>query len=170
MAELYDLREALEIYAVEKAAQQTLSRAYLDRLDQLVGAVLLLKEELDQSGEARLNAEQMRRFVELDFSFHALLVRAAGNRRIMKVVGDTRVLINIFGMRRRGHDGAQLGDIHRYHREILDAVVGKDGEGAMHLMREHIRISKAERLDEYESWKRVDDPPAFPSIGLFPRV
>jgi DNA-binding GntR family transcriptional regulator len=166
VAELYDLREALEVYAVEKVTQQTLSRAYLDRLNQLVGAVLLLKEELERSGEARLNAEQMRRFVELDFSFHALLVRAAGNRRIMKVVGDTRVLINIFGMRRRGHDVAQLRDIHRYHHDILDAVARKDGQTATGLMREHIRISKAERLDEYESWEHVDDLPAFPSFGL----
>jgi len=166
VAELYDLREALEIYAVEKAAQRTLSPAYLDRLNQLAGAVLLLKEELERSAEGRLNKEQMRRFVDIDFSFHALLVRAAGNRRIVKVVGDTRVLINIFGMRRRGHDAAQLGDIHRYHRDIVEAVARQDGETARNLMREHIRISKMERLDEYESWAHADDLPAFPSIGL----
>jgi DNA-binding GntR family transcriptional regulator len=166
VAELYDLREALETYAVERAAQQTLRPAYLDRLTHLVGAVLLLKEELEQSGQAELNAEQMRRFVEIDFSFHALLVRAAGNRRIVKVVGDTRVLINIFAMRRRGHDAAQLRDIHRYHRDILEAVARKDGETARSLMREHIRISKVERLDEYESWVHVDELPAFSSLGL----
>lgn len=166
VAELYDLREALEVHSVEKAAQQTLRVTYLQRLNQLVGAVLLLKEELERSKQVRLNTEQMRRFIEIDLSFHALLVRAAGNRRIVKVVGDTRVLINIFGMRRQGHDAAQLGGIHRYHRDILDAVARRDGETAKKLMREHIRISKVERLDEYESGEHTDDFPAFPELGL----
>ena len=170
VADLYDLREALEIYAVEKAAQQTLRPAYLERLNQLVGAVLPLKEELEHSGKAQLSMEQMKRFVEIDLSFHALLVRAAGNRRILKVVSDTRVLINIFGMRRRGHDPSQLAVIHRYHRDILDAVSRQDGETARKLMREHIRISKAERLNEYESAEHLDDFPAFSSLRLLSEI
>ncbi len=37
---------------------------------------------------------------------------------------------------------------------ILDAVMRKDSETAMRLLGEHIRVSKQERLEEYEDWER----------------
>jgi len=49
----------------------------------------------------------------------------------------------------------------------VDAVARQDGENARKLMREHIRASKAERLDEYESAEHLDDFPAFFPLGLF---
>jgi DNA-binding GntR family transcriptional regulator len=153
VAELYELREALEVYAVGKAAEHTLRPSDLEALHRLVTDILVLRDELEQTGEPRLNAAQMRRFVQIDLSFHAMLVRAAGNRRILKVFGDARVLLNIFAMRRKGHHAAQLSEIHRYHNEILAAVAGKDPETAMRLLSEHIRVSKQERLEEYEEWE-----------------
>ena len=68
----------------------------------------------------------MRRFIRIDLQFHTLLVRAAANSRILKVVADTRVLLNIFAIRRKGHEPAQLTQIHRYHSEILAAIVRGD--------------------------------------------
>ncbi len=153
VAELYELREALEVYAVGKAAEHTLRPPDLDTLRRLVSEILILRDELEQSGEARLNAAQMRRFVQIDLNFHALLVRAAANRRVLKAFADTRVLLNIFAMRRKGHDAAQLAEIHRYHSQVLAAVVRKDSAGAMRLLGEHIRVSKQERLNEYDDWE-----------------
>lgn len=153
IAELYELREALEVYAVGKAAEHALRPQDLEALQRLVAEILVLREELERSGQPRLNAGQMQRFVQTDLRFHALLVRAAANRRILKVFGDTRVLLSIFAMRRKGHHAAQLSQIHRYHHEILAAVVKQDSESAMRLLREHIRVSKQERLDEYDEWE-----------------
>jgi DNA-binding GntR family transcriptional regulator len=154
VAELYELREALEVYAVGKAAEHGLRPPDPDALQKLTGEILVLRRELEQSRAPRLSAAQMRRFVQVDLNYHATLVRAAGNRRILKVFADTRVLLHIFAMRRKGHEAAQLAEIHRYHSEVLAAVLRKDPEAAMRLLAEHIRVSRQERLEEYEEWER----------------
>ena len=96
----------------------------------------------------------MERFIRIDLQFHSTLVRAAANSRILKAVTDTRVLLNIFGIRRRGHDAAQLTKIHREHDEILAAIARKDPPEAMRLLGEHIRSSMEERLKEHDERER----------------
>ena len=64
------------------------------------------------------------------------------------------MLLNIFAMRRKGHDVSQLTQIHRYHSEILAAVLRKDPPAAMRLLGEHIRVSKEERLRELDERER----------------
>jgi len=154
VAELYELREALEVYAAGKAAEHGLRRSELDALRDLVQAVLDLRDELEQSGEHHLGTEAMARFIRIDLQFHNTLVRAGANSRILKVVADTRVLLNIFGIRRKGHDVEQLTQIHRYHHDILQAIARKDPPEAKRLLGEHIRVSKEERLKEHEEWER----------------
>lgn len=154
IAELYELREALEVYAVGKAAEHTLRPSDLEHLERTLREVLGLRDELVASGQAGLTAEQMQRFVQIDLAFHATLVRAAANRRILKVIADTRVLLNVFAMRRRGHGAPQLAEIHGYHNDILRAVVRRDPGAAMRLMGEHIRVSQRERLREHDEWER----------------
>jgi DNA-binding GntR family transcriptional regulator len=152
--ELYELREALEVYAVGKAAAHKLQAAELETLAGAVSDVLLLRDELEASGGRQLNADGMRQFIRMDLRFHTMLVRAAANSRILKVVADTRVLLNIFGIWRKGHDVAQLTQIHRYHRDILAAIVRHDPQEATRLLGEHIRLSKEERLKEYDERER----------------
>jgi DNA-binding GntR family transcriptional regulator len=154
VAELYELREALELYAVRKAADQKLRAEELETLEGLIREILLLRDELEASDESQLNANRMRRFIRTDLQFHTMLVRAAANSRILKAVTDTRVLLNIFGIRRKGHDVAQLTQIHRHHRDILAAIVRHDSQEATRLLGEHIRLSKEERLKEYDERER----------------
>jgi DNA-binding GntR family transcriptional regulator len=153
VAELYELREALEVYAAGKAAERGLRGEDFASLERLVNAVSLLEDELEVSGADHLGAEAMGRFIRIDFEFHNLLVRAAANSRILKAVADTRVLLNTFAIRRKGHDAAQLKQIHSYHRDVLEAIARKDPPEAMRLLGEHIRLSKEERLREHEEWE-----------------
>jgi len=154
IAEIYDVREALELYAVEKAVARPIQSAEVDELIRLADEMLALRGELEESGEARLNSAQMQRFVASDLRYHNLLLRLAENSRLVKAVGDGRVLLNAFAIRRRGHDIAQLEQIHRYHRGIVDAVVRRDVAEARRLLGEHIRVSKQERLREYDDLER----------------
>ncbi len=154
VTELYELREALEIYAVGQAAEHTLRSSDLEALQKLVADVASLRDELIASGAPELNATQMKQFLQIDMNFHSTLVRAAANRRILKVFADTRLLLNIFGLRRKGHSVALLSDVYRFHSEVLDAVVRKDAPAARALLGEHIRVSKQERLHEYDEWER----------------
>src|SRR5690348_17311473 len=106
--DLYELREALEVYAARKAAQLTLRPADLERWEQFSNEILKLRDEMRQSGQSVLNRDQMRRFIASDLSFHNMLMHMAVNARILKVLNDTRLLIRIFGMERPGYDGATL--------------------------------------------------------------
>lgn len=154
VAELYDLREALEVYAAGRAAEHGLRPAELETIERLVADIILLRDELRASGEHYLNGEAMRRFIRTDLQFHSRIVRAAENSRILKTVADTRVLINIFAMRRKGHDQEQLTEIHRYHSAVLTAIAARNAAEAMRLLGEHIRLSKEERLKEFEERDR----------------
>jgi DNA-binding GntR family transcriptional regulator len=151
--ELYELREALEIYAVGKAARRPVQRADLDRLQNLTDAILTLKEELDQSGKSELDREQMQRFVAYDLGFHMLLMRLAANGRILKVMNETRLLIRIFAIRRQGHTGPLLEEIHRRHSEVVRAIAEQDSQRAMRVISEHIQVSLRERLDDFDHWE-----------------
>ena len=152
--ELYELREALEVYAVGKAAQTELEAADLDELERLCAEILILRDELEAARQRRLEADGMRRFVDADLRFHMVLLRTTGNRRIMKAVADSRLLMRIFSLEREGHDARQLEQIHEYHRGILKAVRRGDAAKATHLMAEHIRLSRDERMESHERRER----------------
>jgi DNA-binding GntR family transcriptional regulator len=154
IAELYDLREALEVYSAGRTAEHGLRPGELEPLQRTVDAVLRLRDELRATGKPHLDADGMKRFVRIDLQFHTLLVGAAANSRILKTVADTRVLLNIFGIRRRGHYSEQLAQIHGYHSRVLAAIAGREVAEAMRLLGEHIRLSKEERLREFDERDR----------------
>jgi DNA-binding GntR family transcriptional regulator len=152
--DLYELREALEVYAVAKVARQTSSPADLERLEGFTNDILVLRDELNQSGAGALNARQMHRFVASDLSFHTLLMRMAANARIMKVLNETRLLMRIFAMHRQGHTAELLERIYGYHSAVLGAVGGRDPGAAAKALSEHIQASRQERLEDFDHWER----------------
>lgn len=152
--ELYELREALEVFAVGKIARLPLRAADGERLQHLVDEIRTLQKELVKSRKAALDERQMERFIACDLGFHALLMSMTNNSRLQKIIHDTRLLIRIFAIYRGGHDVASLKSIHQYHQRILDAVAKQDSEAAMRALAEHIQISQRERLNDYDHWKR----------------
>lgn len=153
--DLCELREALEIYALTKVARQGLTRPdEKKRLRELVDALLTLREELEKSGDPALNDEQMRRFVASDFNFHALLIGLSRNARIHQVVSETRLLMRIFLMRRKGHSAEDLERIHKQHKELLDAIERQDVASTQQIISLHLQESERERLEEFDHHKR----------------
>ncbi|MGH9468769.1 MAG: GntR family transcriptional regulator [Terriglobia bacterium] len=151
--DLYELREALEVYAVGKVGRYAVAKPDLDRLQSLAGAVRDLKDEIDRSGKPELDGEQIRRFVAYDLGFHTQLMRLAANARMLRVVNETRLMIRIFAMRRKGHGAALLEKIYQEHSEIVRALAARDPEHAMRILSEHIRNSQRERLDDFDQWE-----------------
>ncbi|MGP8251242.1 MAG: GntR family transcriptional regulator [Terracidiphilus sp.] len=149
--ELYELREALEVYAVEKAARRSPPHAELNKLQELNVAIFALKEELERSGKRELDEEQMRRFVNYDLGTHMLLMRMAANARIQRVVNETRLLIRIFAMLRRGHTPELVESVYEHHAAIARAIAEHDVQAARQSISKHIQISMAERLAEFDS-------------------
>ncbi len=151
---LYQLRQALEVFAIGQAATAKIRSFELERLRALADDFLLLHDELVRSGKRALNPEQMHRFSASDLGFHAMILRVAGNPRIQKAVNEARLLVRIFATHRRGHEAWLLKSLHQEHIRILDAVVSHDADLAMKLMTEHIETSQQERLDEFDYWER----------------
>ena len=152
--ELYDVREALEVHAVGKISRMSMLPADRDRLQDLIDQISHLRRELQQGGKPTLDDRQMERFIHCDFSFHALLMNMARNSRLQKIISDTRLLISIFAIHRKGHGAEALEAIHQYHQRILDAVAQQDGAVAVSAIAEHIQASQRERLNEFDQWNR----------------
>lgn len=154
IVEVYDLREALELHAIRKLAEQSLPPADLAMLQKVSDEVLVLIDELDRSGKPTLDEQQMERFESSDIGFHMALLRLAGNRRSLKAVMQARQLIRIFARRRCGHDRASLEQIYRHHHEIVQAIALKKPDEAAAIISRHIQNSKQERLEQFEQWER----------------
>jgi len=148
------LREALEVYAVGKIARTPLRPVDRDRLQSLIDEVSVFRKELEKSKKEVLDDAQMNRFLACDLGFHALLMSLAFNSRMQKSMNETRLLISVFAIRRRGHDKEALADIQKYHQNILNAIVKQDKELAMRELADHIVASQRERVNDYDQWRR----------------
>jgi DNA-binding GntR family transcriptional regulator len=165
--DLYELREALEVYAVGKVARKATEPEDLQRLKTFADEIVKLMEELKEIPEATLDQRQMARFIACDLGFHTLLLRMAANARIMKTVSETRLLMRIFAIQRRGHNVALLTKIHRHHHEISLAIAEGDAARASELMSNHIQESQRERLSEYDEWEHESSMrEAFPDLRV----
>jgi DNA-binding GntR family transcriptional regulator len=149
LEELYQLREALEPYAVAQVAGR-LSPQDLGMLGRLCDEIQVIAAMVKKAPRPVVDAALMRRLLSADLGFHMVLLRASGNRRLMKIIAESRVLTRIFGTPRQEHDLAIIKETHRFHSQILKAVKRGDGEGARRLMAEHIRASMSEALDHYD--------------------
>jgi DNA-binding GntR family transcriptional regulator len=152
--ELYELREALEVYAVGKIARNPLRPVDRDRLQGLIDEVSIFRKELEKSKKDVLDDAQMNRFLGCDLGFHALLMSLAFNSRMQKSMNETRLLISVFAIRRRGHDKEALANIQKYHQNILNAIIKQDKDAAMRELAEHIQESQRERVNDYDQWRR----------------
>lgn len=153
--ENFELREALEVYAVGKVARQGLPEAESARLNELCRQLDAMADELEERGDRRLTRKEMEQFLSIDLQYHLLILRAAGNRRIVKLVRDARLLIRILAMPHETHDLEQLRRINADHRGILDAVLAGDAARSVNLCETHIRRSMQERLEQHDRWERL---------------
>jgi len=154
--ELYELREALEVFAVRKLVRLGLRPEDSSRLQALVDDLGALKQVLESSGEQSLNAEQMNRFLASDFAFHALLVTLARNFRMQKVISGTRLLLRVFACYRRGHDLARLEEVYQEHQNLLNALINRDQELTVQLISKHVETSQRDSLDDFDSGKKEE--------------
>src|SRR5260370_18706384 len=125
IVDLFEVREALEIYAVRKVAQRGLHPTNHAQLKQCLDTTQAMIAQMKAAGQRALTDEQMTEFTRTDHRLHALLVISTQNARMQKIVGDTRVLVRIFAMQHRGHDVAMRWKIERQHM----SMVRTDSEG-----------------------------------------
>jgi DNA-binding GntR family transcriptional regulator len=123
--EVFTLRLLLEVPAARRAAE-------------LVGEeeLVALGAELAAMG-GLLRAEDEAAFMAHDQRFHERLLEAAGNRRLVGVVGDLRDHVRFRGASTVGR-GRDLRAIYDEHVRILDALRAGDAEAVAAAMRDHL--------------------------------
>lgn len=138
--ELYELREALEGFAVQRAAASIAPRQSAE-LEANLAASAALVAKVRRSGKKSAARSIAAPFHALDLAFHMILLEAAGNRRMLKVVGDSHILTRIFQADRHSFRLDILETTLAEHEAIAAAVRAGDGAAAGEAMRRHIRNS-----------------------------
>jgi DNA-binding GntR family transcriptional regulator len=124
--EAYEIREALEVFAVRSVAGRV-SGADLERICDTAARSLEHAERGDQAG-----------FREWDFAFHRAIAEASVNPRLKEMIEDVFTLIGT--LRQRDFPDSRWSvDCARGHVRMADAIARRDVEGAETAAREHIR-------------------------------
>ena len=139
------IREALESLAAAAAAQR-ISPDSLSKLDGLWGNMNEISLEFQQSGEPFLEGDLLRRYLASDLEFHQIVVDAAGNRYLSKIVNDTRLLVRVFTSTFWRYDREKLDESNRFHLRLLEALRCKDAEAARIATLEAMQVSRDNAL------------------------
>jgi DNA-binding GntR family transcriptional regulator len=163
LMELYELREALEPFAVAQAAGRV-GDGDLKLLERLCNEIRAVAAAVRQSRRTTPDDAMMSRLLAADLGFHMVLLRNSGNRRMMKIIGDSRLLTGIFGTPRQEHGLDVLDETYRFHTRILKAVRDGDADKARAAMTEHIRASKEEALGHFDRAQTERSPHDTPLV------
>ena len=124
--EAYEIREALEVFAVRTVSARVSGRD-LERICDTAARSLEHAERGDQAG-----------FREWDFAFHRAIAEAAVNPRLKEMIEDVFTLIGT--LRQRDFpDSRWSADCARGHVKMADAISRRDVAAAEEAAREHIR-------------------------------
>jgi DNA-binding GntR family transcriptional regulator len=138
LREIYEMREVLECFTVEKAAGK-MTGAHLGRLGDLCGEISAALGEYKRS--RKWTSVLRERLVSADLAFHQTIAQAAENDHIRKEIERLQAVSQLLSYRpdvARDEMDAMTRSA-RQHLEILEALRQSDGKRARGRMAEHIR-------------------------------
>ncbi len=169
LRELYQAREALEGSAAGWAAEQITTRQ-LAQLGVLLEAMRQVLDRTRERGQATLDHDTLHEFLTIDKSFHVLVLEAANNRRVLRMVREAHVVGDAFRMR-RGKESLRLpSQAIDHHQQILDALRARDAQGAAQAMAHHIRSACNEAMSHFDELRVERDSDESPVTGLSPEL
>ena len=140
VAETFEIRAALECLAAEKAMDR-LTPQVLDRFRALIADL-----EKPVSSEKEGIAHEQK-----NVEFHNLLVELSGNRKLMEMYRSLKAHIQIVRIHYFSRDGwvkRTEKDEKAEHREILEALAGRDKERLIRALRHHIQRASQCLVDD----------------------
>ena len=137
--DLYDLRSGYARVAGRLAALRA-STKQIEELEQLW-------EQMEAVREARVSDD----YYDINRLFHAGIVQASGNQRLIELQEANEKELMLF-LRRGVVGGLRLDASNRDHRRILDAIVKGDEKAAARAFEEHVVSGKQRMLDTL-SWR-----------------
>ncbi|MGH2535396.1 MAG: GntR family transcriptional regulator [Thermomicrobiales bacterium] len=137
--ELYDLRTALEVFAITRAAPL------------LTNEDLAIHRERQRVARRRvhsLSPADVEDFVTSDLLLHDMLVRCTGNERLQQALADVKGQLSIAHLRLAQTPEHNLCAIEE-HEHILDAIAARDPDAAAAAMEAHLHGVKVRVLEEF---------------------
>jgi DNA-binding GntR family transcriptional regulator len=99
-----------------------------------------------------LSADDRDKYIELDYQFHGMLVRAARNSALRDHLSTC--LKRIAPVRRTSMEMVRnMKAAHAEHGKLVTAVVDGDAEQAEHIMSEHVALRAEQAKDLIARWK-----------------
>lgn len=140
--DLYEMRGALERYAARKAATSIRAES-LAQLRLLCDEMQSFVREYRTVATKTALAELRRCISANDLAFHTLILEAANNSQMTKLVTDFKILMEIFvNFVPVKHDDLHgLIKTSRYHRRITQALQNRDVKAAGAWMARHIHAA-----------------------------
>ena len=141
--ELYDLREALEAFAVEKAIAK-LTQASLDQL----------RKKMSSYGRDVQKRFTRERLV-YDQDVHMQIIRLAGNETLTNTLSHVFERI-VLKRRTNGlYDPARGLSAHEEHMRLLHAMQQRNVSAAVAIIREHIQAGKKNVMADLEQRQAI---------------
>ena len=146
--EIYEIRVALEGYAVAKSAE-LMKPADVIKLHRYAEEMLTEIREFRATGNKLMQGEQLHRFVAADMAFHRLILLNAENRLALKIVIEGHLRSRVFGLWSHERDLHHLAWVWLAHARITLAVQHRNPADAKRWMEKHIRNSLKDTLTAY---------------------
>lgn len=152
IAEIFDLRAALEALACRTVANRRPAPDFawalddLDRVESMIAGARNDQERMDAS----------RVFLEMDQGFHRWIVEQSGNQRLIAIVGGLWGQISVFqraGTRIPGWTEIAIGQ----HRAIIDRLLAGEIDAGADALAKHILDMKTRVLADIAPHLTVDE-------------
>lgn len=161
--EAFQVREWLECEAIHALASMQI-RPSLEKARVVLDKMLsMLRADRGSSASREISPEVYDRLERLDRDFHAAMLHAAGNRRVVKIINDNRLLIHATACRPQPLTHEMLGEVCADHDVILRTVERGEADKARDLMLAHVRWAHRETMrvfDDLANQAEEDEHPA----------
>ncbi len=151
--ELYILRAAIESCAAGEAARY-ISQADLEELTEICDAEEALVRQMQQALSGVRSVARREKWIELEERFHEILVDAARNKLLKKVISEHRAQARIFDIQRHFPDVLTpevAEQVVAEHRGLVEALTQRDSPLASQLMEQHIQAGRRKVMSTLRS-------------------
>lgn len=142
MANVYEIRLALETLAIRKAVERI--------SDSELEAVAAVFAEM----QVAIDAGDLDAYHTLNFRFHDLINDAAGNPQLADFARQLRDSVNAY-IRLSARQADRVDDVHADHRQILQALRKRDADKAAAVLARHL-----DRVLQFSATHLFTDPQA----------
>ena len=156
LAEMYAVREALESYAAAQAAAK-MTPPDLRTLEDAYTQMCSIADGFRNRGRDLLDGPLLERFITADLAFHRIIIAAAGNRYMSKILDDTRLLVRVFTATFWQYNAEKLGEANQFHQRLLEALRNGESESARLATIEAMQVARDNALRAWDQQEATAD-------------